>query len=437
MIESLGEKTKKIRKALKLTQTELAGSEMTKSMLSQIENNIALPSMKNLQYLAGRLGQPVSYFFEDGDNPDNTMKVRINGDLKKVANLLLDKKFEIALASLLNMLKEYNFDRNSNLYADFLSKLGECYIELNDIDQGKENIIEAVNIYTKKYLYIDAAKAYILLMGIPWKNFNYEKCIDIVEEATDIYNGSLNKDTAFEIELLYNRSILHGSLNHFEKAIRDAQEALDISKKTKVYYRSDELYKNIAVFNFFMEKYDDFYKYICKARQFAMFTDNYNVLSTIEGFVGVHENKIGNPSNAVEYLLKALELSSEVVAPILYAELAKSYYMIEEYQDALDTITKIQYPNYSQNQYDYILIWESKIYESLCLSQLGKPEQALAAVLEGIEKIKVVGVTKALAFAYKTLSEIYSKNRDYESAFSILKKATDVMEEAQQKKLYY
>jgi len=437
MIESLGEKIKKLRKALKLTQTELAGSEMTKSMLSQIENNIALPSMKNLQYLAGRLGQAVSYFFEDGDNPDNTMNVRINEDLKKIANLLLDKKFENALANLLNMLNEYNFDRNSNLYADFLSKLGECYIELNDIDQGKENIIQAVNIYTKKYLYIDAAKTHILLMGIPWKNFNYEKCMDIVEEATVIYNSSLNKDNAFEIELLYNRSILHGSLNHFEEAIRDAQEALDISRKTKVYYRSDELYKNIAFFNSFLEKYDDIYKYIDKARQFAVFTDNCSVLSNIEGFLGLYENKVGNPAKAAEYLLKAIKLSSDVTAPILYAELAKSYYMMEEYQNALDSITKIQYPNYSQNQYDYILIWRSKIYEGLCLNQLGKQEQALAVVLEGIERINIFGATKTLAFAYKTLSEIYSKNGNYESAFSILKKANYVMEEAQQKKLYY
>lgn len=437
MVESLGEKVKKLRKALKLTQTELAGSEMTKSMLSQIENNISLPSMKNLQYLASRLGEPASYFLEDGDNRGNAMKDRIYENLKMVTDLLLNNKFQDALTNLLNILKEYNFRRDSNLYADFLSKLGECYIELNDTDRGKEKIVEAVNIYTKKYLYIDAAKTHLLLMGIPWKNFDYEKCMDIVEEATVIYSNSLNKDNTFEIELLYYRSILHWSLNYFEEGIRDAQKALDISKKTKIYYRSDELYKNIAVFNSFMERYDNFYEYIDKARQYAVFTDNYNVLSSIEGFLGVHENKIGNPGKAVEYLLKALELSSQVVAPILYAELAKSYYMMKKYQDALDSIAKIQYPNYSQHQYDYILIWRSKIYEGLCLSQLGKQEQALAVVLEGIERIKVIGVTKTLALAYNALSEIYSKTGDYINAFSILKKANEVNEEALEKNLYY
>lgn len=65
MKKSLGEKIKNLRKEMKLTQTDLAGNEMTKSMLSQIENNLATPSMKNLLYIASKLGKPASYFLED------------------------------------------------------------------------------------------------------------------------------------------------------------------------------------------------------------------------------------------------------------------------------------------------------------------------------------------------------------------------------------
>jgi len=60
-----GEKIKALRKELKLTQSQLAGEEMTKSMLSQIENNNAMPSMKNLRYLANQLGKPISYFLDE------------------------------------------------------------------------------------------------------------------------------------------------------------------------------------------------------------------------------------------------------------------------------------------------------------------------------------------------------------------------------------
>lgn len=65
---TLGEKIKTLRKRKKLTQTELAGSELTKSMLSQIENGKATPSMKTLQYIANKLGCEMSFLLEDDDD---------------------------------------------------------------------------------------------------------------------------------------------------------------------------------------------------------------------------------------------------------------------------------------------------------------------------------------------------------------------------------
>ena len=58
---TLGEKLNHYEKK-KLTQTELAGSELTKSMLSQIENGKATPSMKTLQYIAEKLGCETSFY---------------------------------------------------------------------------------------------------------------------------------------------------------------------------------------------------------------------------------------------------------------------------------------------------------------------------------------------------------------------------------------
>lgn len=64
---TLGEKIKTLRKEKKLTQTDLAGSELTKSMLSQIENGKATPSMKTLQYIADKLECETSFLLEDDD----------------------------------------------------------------------------------------------------------------------------------------------------------------------------------------------------------------------------------------------------------------------------------------------------------------------------------------------------------------------------------
>jgi len=61
----LGEKLRQARLEAGLSQRQLCGEEITRNMLSLIENGSAKPSMKSLQYLAGRLGKSVSYFLEE------------------------------------------------------------------------------------------------------------------------------------------------------------------------------------------------------------------------------------------------------------------------------------------------------------------------------------------------------------------------------------
>lgn len=61
----LGEKLLRARQEAGLSQRQLCGEEITRNMLSQIEHGTARPSMATLQYLAARLGKPVSYFLEE------------------------------------------------------------------------------------------------------------------------------------------------------------------------------------------------------------------------------------------------------------------------------------------------------------------------------------------------------------------------------------
>jgi len=61
----LGERLRQARLEAGLSQRQLCGEEITRNMLSQIENGAARPSMDTLRYLAGQLGKPISYFLEE------------------------------------------------------------------------------------------------------------------------------------------------------------------------------------------------------------------------------------------------------------------------------------------------------------------------------------------------------------------------------------
>lgn len=61
----LGKRIKQARLEAGLSQRQLCGDRLTRNMLSLIENGSARPSMDTLQYLAGQLGKPVSFFLEE------------------------------------------------------------------------------------------------------------------------------------------------------------------------------------------------------------------------------------------------------------------------------------------------------------------------------------------------------------------------------------
>ncbi|CAB1129909.1 Transcriptional regulator [Candidatus Hydrogenisulfobacillus filiaventi] len=64
----VGAKIRDLRKKLGLTQEQLAGTQLTKSYVSQVELGRINPSPKALEIIAKRLGKPVGYFVENGDD---------------------------------------------------------------------------------------------------------------------------------------------------------------------------------------------------------------------------------------------------------------------------------------------------------------------------------------------------------------------------------
>lgn len=90
----LGQRLKKARLELGLSQRQLCGDVITRNMLSQIENGSARPSMDTLRYLAGELGKPLSYFLEEDavTSPNQTLmdRARQEPDSKKVLEILAE-----------------------------------------------------------------------------------------------------------------------------------------------------------------------------------------------------------------------------------------------------------------------------------------------------------------------------------------------------------
>src|SRR5258708_19314532 len=62
---TLGDRVRSARGDAGLTPPRLAGDELTKGFISQIESGLVRPSIRSLQHIASRLGRPLVYFIAD------------------------------------------------------------------------------------------------------------------------------------------------------------------------------------------------------------------------------------------------------------------------------------------------------------------------------------------------------------------------------------
>ena len=94
----LGQKLKLARIEAGLSQRQLCGEEITRNMLSLIENGSANPSLSTIIYIAGRLGVPAGFLLaEQGDemayrkmsNLSNIKKAYTTGDVQSCRSLCL------------------------------------------------------------------------------------------------------------------------------------------------------------------------------------------------------------------------------------------------------------------------------------------------------------------------------------------------------------
>ena len=80
---TIGEKIKKLRTDKLMSQNELAGSEITRNMLSQIEHGSAMPSLSTIKYIASRLNVSPGFLLADDEDERLYLKGAVIDNIKK------------------------------------------------------------------------------------------------------------------------------------------------------------------------------------------------------------------------------------------------------------------------------------------------------------------------------------------------------------------
>ncbi|MBR3686036.1 MAG: helix-turn-helix transcriptional regulator [Clostridia bacterium] len=136
----IGSKIKQLRTEKLMTQSELAGTEITRNMLSRIENGAALPSLGTVVYLANRLGVPAGYLLSEGEEEFIYNKT---GVMKNIRRAYTDGNFELCRDICLSSFNEFD-DELELILTDCCLGVAETSMKEGQLHKAQNFLDEAI-----------------------------------------------------------------------------------------------------------------------------------------------------------------------------------------------------------------------------------------------------------------------------------------------------
>lgn len=398
---TLGGKIKALRKEKKLTQTELAGSELTKSMLSQIENGKATPSMKTLQYIAEKLGCETSFLLEEDDDEIVVL-------IQKMERLIKNKCDEVYETLLPIVQKELPSTLNTaRLYKQFITAAAVMN------DYNIEYYVEtAVSIFEKYTLYRESTETKLLFYYMLFKQKKYKECLQMIATIRDEYKAkNLEMDLITHIQLYLKEAIILLAYGNYEKCEKVILDALAFSKKHQVYYKTDEFYRILSYQKIITTDKEQYLYYIKKSEQFAIFTEDTLSAANVDILKAYYYNTVTNEYTiALEHLEQFREkLKNDPIFQddgLYYLEKGKSLYGLKRYKEALETLKHATIPDYMNHPLDQSWVLTAGSYRALCYIELQDKKSALKEAKKAVQAIDSYPDSIFTSFIKETLQII-------------------------------
>lgn len=397
---TLGEKIKALRKE-KLTQTELAGSELTKSMLSQIENGKATPSMKTLQYIAEKLECEPSFLLEEDEGKIVELIQKMEPLIKANGDEVYKTLLPIVQTDLPPTLN------TARLYKQFIT--GAAIMNDYNIAYYVET---AVSIFEKYTLYRESTETKLLFYYMLFKRKKYKECLQLIATIRDEYKAkNLEMDLITHIQLYLKEAIILLAYGNYEKCEKVILDALAFSKKHQVYYKTDEFYRILSYQKIIVADKERYLYYIKKSEQFAIFTEDTLSAANVDILKAYYYNTVTNEYTiALEHLEQFREkLKNDPIFQddgLYYLEKGKSLYGLKRYKEALETLKHATIPDYMNHPLDQSWVLTAGSYRALCYIELQDKKSALTEAKEAVQAIDSYPDSIFTSFIKETLQII-------------------------------
>lgn len=314
---SIGKRLKEARKEARLTQRELGGERYSPSYICQLEKDKIRPSVKALEFLGGRLGKTVSYFFSgpeqlhelsQQEHDTNNFYFLLNlGEsyLASGRNALAQKVLDEANAINLALDKHI-------LKADLLRYSGRLKTTLHQEDEAEENLLEALSIFKELGAQEELAKTYLNLAQLYFYQQSYGQAKSFIRKAAKITRTEKINDPALEIDILRCSGVLHGVVGESNQAVGDFEKALELCSRISDSEKLAELYLDLGLGFKDKRELEKAIEYSKKALDVFESLQNKRRTADVLVNLGITFRETGKYKKALELLTRSEQLFSEL-----------------------------------------------------------------------------------------------------------------------------
>jgi len=385
---------------------------MTKGMLSLIENNKARPSIESLTYIAERLDVDISVLL--GAIPSYHF-----GEVLEEVELLYNIDFDR---------KTDEYKKIISIVEPLLDKLNQGYesarlLEIHSrclyhegMDGWQEVSDKAAQLYDQMNLASRRAEIGLFRAMVKFSDRDYETALDtLLRERAEIESKYPYIDPMTQVDLDFHEVILHFAVGDSETATTLMENAIEFSKKHRIFYRIDDLYRIAAGHALMFNHEEKRVYYTEKMRQYGEFADDkgsllFCELINIEYLISMNHDYKG-ALELIDFHLKDSSLSA-FYEPFLLLEKGWALFGLKQYEEALHCLNKIHIPKYVHHPFDLSLFYVADSHKARCYKELGNLDKALEMAELAVKNIVPMPDTPYRDYCFETYELIKARIRE-------------------------
>lgn len=373
---TLGERIKDLRKQKGLTLQALAGDQLTKGMLSLIENNKANPSMESLAYIAERLEVDRNELLEDV--PTNELRNLLEKIEQLYTQELISDELIVKYKKIVQDIKPY-LDKLPFRYesARLLEIYSRCSYHTKQ-DGWQDPLGKAEEIYESLHMINQSADLHIFKAMMAFTEHRYSEALSMIQASRRVFEERTGiLDPLKKLDFDYYESILYSAVGDADNSKRLMENAIDYSKKKQLFYRIDALYRLAGFQAVLTGDIANKDYYISKLYLFADFTDDEEIGAVADAIEIHYLNSFAHDYRAADALIeKNLEKHQEDKIFLFALEKGKALYGMGKLEEALEWLKKHTLWEFLHHPYDLSMHYEKDAYMALIYMKLGNNELA-------------------------------------------------------------